>query len=173
MTISLEEEFVLYPKERAQNYLRQHKAPEVSLQWVASTKIIYSVSTGLWEPLTKPEDEARSKDAIVMPLVHNGEIIDLIAWLPNNAACWYSRAGIDYVLGRRDLHQAKLAKTPIKVHDTPFMWLLSGMRGCVPLTADACSEFMGCKEILCSRDMERFIQSELQRAYPFPKMVAC
>lgn len=52
-----------------------------------------------------------------------GEIIDIVAWLPDAPGTWWLRAGDGRVLGEHDIEMARDYRQPLWLVDTPAQWL--------------------------------------------------
>jgi hypothetical protein len=161
--VSLAEEFSLYPRQRAHDYLKRLSCPDNSLEYAAFTEIIPDTG-GLFAP------SLSGTPAIVVP-VQTPEIIDLIAWIPAEPDKWYMRTGQGRILGLYDLQHAIVYRQPIKAHENPLKWLLSGCVGCCPLTVKSYTEFMGVTEIDTNEDLFHKIMCTLYASYPFPRKV--
>ncbi len=76
--------------------------------------------------------------------VENPVLIDMIAWRPDDLACWWYRTGEGDALGIDNLDLAHIEGWPISLHRTPLDWLRAGCRGACLL--DYCEgAWAGCR----------------------------
>lgn len=159
--MTLEDEFSCYARDKVREWLIKKSVPPEAADWAASANIIVTGNT--W----RPADEGRS--AVIVPVM-DGVVVDLVAWLPGKPDRWYLRRGTNSVLGWHDLRHAIVYGRPIRVHATPFDWLLSGLEGCVPLTQEAGVHFLGCVKTTGCVKIGEAIVAELKRQYVFPEV---
>ena len=93
-----------------------------------------------------------------------GELVDLVAWMPDDSWRWWLRHGDETpVLGARALAISAYDHEPITLHSTPERWLVSGRRRACVLTwdADLRGLFEGVSRVDC--DLPK-LRTRLQRA---------
>ena len=61
--------------------------------------------------------------------VENPVLIDMIAWRPDDPACWWYRTREGDALGIDNLDLAHVEGWPISLHQTPLDWLRADCRG--------------------------------------------
>ena len=68
---------------------------------------------------------------LVQPVIHDGEIIDLVAWRSLQPSKWWLRSGLGWALGQDNwTHRNPWdADEPFPVHATPLDWLRAGGDG--------------------------------------------
>ena len=97
-----------------------------------------STAGRLWTP------EPTGAPAFILPVwagpapsiyqaVGNPVLIDMIAWRPDDLACWWYRTGEGDALGIDNLDLAHIEGWPITFEPTPLDWLRAGCRGAVLL----------------------------------------
>lgn len=161
---SLLSEFQIYERGRAKAYLEKKGCMAECIEYAANVDVIRHGKT------YTPTPDA-GVTCIALPVYDGGDIVDIVAWSPTDPLKWYTRRGTDSVLGAYDLQQAIVYRTPLKVYPSPCQWLTHGMVGCVPLTTDSMSKFMGVIEIDTSHELYEKIIAQLQLSYPTPKLV--
>lgn len=73
---------------------------------------------------------AGGKPAIIIPLFHDGELLDLVATGLQTRAM-RTREGVATVLGREWIDHAKETETTLRLFGDPIEWLRNGGRGAV------------------------------------------
>ena len=158
-------EFQTYNRTRAAAYLVRKGVPEWVAETCAATDIITTGTT--WHPTLDA-----GQGAIIVPVTDAYEnYIDLVAYLPNDPKRMYLRNGTGQFLGDLHLNWARVYQRTCIVHENACQWLLAGMEGCVPLSTDAMTLFMGCTEINTTPEMFNSILRQLDLSYPRPKLV--
>ncbi len=159
-----QDEYTLYPKDRARAFLEKKKAPAAVIPKAASATIL-KFSLGLWEPT-----DGAGIDVLLYPVEDaDWTIANIVAWMPYEPQRWWLRHGTgDHWLGLRDLMLAQTLNKPVRVFDTPFDWLMGDKKGCCPLADEALIDLIG-MTIDCSDAMFARIKKAIELAYPMPQ----
>jgi hypothetical protein len=87
----------------------------------------------------EPTNEPYGVSALIMPVLHEGVIIDQIAWCSLRPDAWLWRIGAGWALGIDEIEYPPLwdGFREITLHGTPLDWLRAGGKGAVILDWNA------------------------------------
>jgi hypothetical protein len=90
----------------------------------------------------EPTTEAYGVSALIMPVMHDGTIIDQIAWRSLRPDLWLWRIGAGWALGIDEIESPPLWEgfKEITLHATPLDWLRAGGEGAVVLDWNAIAD---------------------------------
>jgi hypothetical protein len=71
------------------------------------------------------------------PLDDDEDIVDLVAWHPDEPCQWWSRLGVAPILNPAAIDRAEIFREPLSLHSSPMAWLQAGGEGAVVLDASA------------------------------------
>lgn len=128
----LEEEF-LYAMDgldkRSSAWLKQQGVGDVALDMWPGPIGVASIET---HPMGIFEFVEGRRHAFVMPVLCGpafSEIIDLMAWFPDQPGTWWTRCYTGVPLGVDQLDKAEIEGLEVLIHPTPLDWLRSDGRG--------------------------------------------
>ncbi|MCB4861126.1 hypothetical protein K7W03_16160 [Sphingobium sp. PNB] len=101
--------------------------PGASIAALGAMQPAFGISPAAVEPsyFYQPVD---GPTHVVMPVMDQGEMIDLIAWRSSNPARWFWRTGLGWALGT-DWLLPRWDNGPVKLYATPLEWLAGAGEG--------------------------------------------
>lgn len=111
---------------------------------------------------------------LVLPVVMDGELIDLVAFRSSNPADWMLRTGLGWSLGMDRGLEPYTWGTPPTLHETPLDWLRADCQGLVILdwSAPEIHSLKGLEEIVCATPgLAATLTRHLTRPQYLPKIV--
>ena len=132
---------------------------------LVSVLCIVPQSSGLFkfDPEGEPAAIARIYD-------RNDELVDFVAWHPDNPGIWWLRNGDETpLLGTRNLAMAAYYGDPIRLYSTPQDWLIAGRKGACVVKWDwpLNDLFYGVGDVECSSaPLQRKLIASLRRWEP-------
>ena len=141
MTAELADEFTIATADaerRDFDYLEDEGVPRGWLRGGPMRFGIAEIITGT----TTYQPFRGGKRAYIVPAIplrdgfFDDDIGDLVAWLPNNPAKWWRRAGIVDFINFEAIERAAFFREPLLLHPHPLAWLQAGGDGAVILDLD-------------------------------------
>ncbi|MBB4642353.1 hypothetical protein [Rhizorhapis suberifaciens] len=123
------------------------------------------------------QQEESGKPMLVVPLIEDGQTIDLIAFDPLDPNGWYLKTGHGFALGAEAITDAvqgwDASDQRLRMHATPLDWLRSGCDGCcvVQWTDEARAEVRHVRTLeVSSPTLARALRLELTRPPRIPEI---
>jgi len=123
--------------------------PEAALQWLPGFRIslalqadtdlrwafIRQIDGGFWEPTMR--NDPSGTGAFVIPVFDRDDLVDLVAWEPEQPNSWYQRTREIDLLGDFIRFRCAWEGKPLKLFSNPAAWLLAAGDGACALDESA------------------------------------
>ena len=136
--------------DRSAACLRRQDVPEIAVdQWPGPVGVA-AIET---HPLGIFDFAEHGRRAFIQPVLSGGEftdIVDLIAWFPDNPGRWWTRCYSGVPLGDDQLFYAAYWEEPLTLRATPLDWLCAGGAGvCIVDWKMPAPELRSVPELMC------------------------
>lgn len=129
--------------------------------------------SGFYQP-----HEAGAPAAILGAADRAGDLVDLVAWHPDQPGRWWVRTGAAAVLGEAEIDRAACLDIPLYLVETPHAWLFNHSPGgrwpaacIIDWSTDPRPLFSGVRLVCHSNRLARRLE-EAQRRYDRPLKIA-